>query len=80
MVQCQNFGVLSKLIASAKVFFGDKDKQNSKQHLSTKMQFVVGIPGGCKQKKVLPNDLTPDIADIILELFCYSISEKICHS
>lgn len=32
MVQCQNFGVLSKLIASAKVFFGDKNKQTPNQH------------------------------------------------
>lgn len=51
MVQCQNFGVLSKLIASAKVFFGDKDKQNPKKHPPTKMQFVVGILGRSKNKR-----------------------------
>lgn len=36
MVQSQISGVLSKLIASAKVFFGDKNKQNNTPHLPPK--------------------------------------------
>lgn len=50
MVQCQNFGVLSKLIASAKVFFGDKDKQTKSKKTPPNKNAVCGGDPREKQK------------------------------
>lgn len=54
MVQCQNFGVLSKPMASAKVFFGDKDKQNPKQHPPNKNAVCGGDPREMQIKESSP--------------------------